>query len=211
MICCCCWFLSYWLDVRVSTLVNENLLHKLTTGFHWMSYVVSWQADKRRCDTHSLVLLPSVECRREAEESAQADRHEQRAEDRHHSRQGQTPLGLDHVDLACGGGRRHSEQAHTQQQQEPDLRTYGLSSKNGLWSGFTAVIKVFVIMFIIIIQYLKNKTYFCFPFVLYITFLAQVLRDFWICFSFILTTLYTEDTNCRNQTYNQDRLRCRLM
>lgn len=49
-----------------------------------------------------LVLLPSVECRREAEKGAQADRHEQRAEDCHHGRQSQTPLGFNHVDFTWG-------------------------------------------------------------------------------------------------------------
>lgn len=68
--------------------------------------VIGCQTEQCRHDTRSLVFLPSVECRRETEKGAQADRHEQRAEDRHHGRQGQTPLGLDHVDLTCGGGQR---------------------------------------------------------------------------------------------------------
>lgn len=37
-------------------------------------------------------LLPAVERRRESEERAEADRHEQRAEDRYHGSQSQAPL-----------------------------------------------------------------------------------------------------------------------
>lgn len=60
----------------------------------------------------SQTVLPSVECRCESEERAQANRHEQGAEDRYHGSQRQTPLRLHHVDLPCrrenGRGHCHS-------------------------------------------------------------------------------------------------------
>ena len=86
---------------------------KFTTETQTLKQLTDRQINQQKLEPKLLdnlpkqrAFLPSIERRRQSKQRTQSHRHEQGAEDCHHSSQSQTPLRLHHVNLTCREGKR---------------------------------------------------------------------------------------------------------